>query len=604
MSNRLLLLALGLVSLLPAGGFAAAGAYRLETVALPASVLPPEIFAVTFSPEGDLYIASRAGDIWRADRRARVWTRFASGLNEPLGLLVESSRVAYVMHRPELTRVEDTDGDGVADTFTTLANSWGITGNYHEFPYGLKRDREGNFVGSLGLDSGGEREFVNIRLTRGTVVKQPVREEMQWSLVPYRGWSFKVTPTGEFIPWSYGFRQPTGIGISPEGDFFTTDNQGDWVASSGLIHHKQGHFYGHPAAMKWLPGGPPAIESDEALARMRTPPAVILPHGALGGSPGEPAWDLSAGKFGPFAGQVFLGDYSKLISRVLLEKIDGEYQGAAFPFFRNEGLRQGNTRMAFSPDGVLYIGQTSWGVGEGLQRLSWTGEMPVEILAVRLLDRGFALEFTVPMEAAAAARPASFPLRRFRYLYHGKYGSPRIDETPVAIAEARISPDARRVELTVPDLKPGFIYEFQLESLRAADGRLLVNPSAFYTANRLRSGERFTGPFTRPLLEPAAAAQAQGINLAAGKATYTTYCVACHQEDGRGGGTGPVAAAANFVDDATRLAKSDAELLRSIRLGLDATGMPAFGAVLSDQEVRNVLAYVRESFDPARRRQR
>jgi len=577
------------------------GQYRLETVELPAA-MAPEVSAVAFSPEGELFVANRAGDIWRADKNARNWRLFATGLHEPLGLLVDSSRVAYVVHRPELARLEDTDGDGRADRFTTINETWGLTGNYHEFAYGLRRDKEGNFVGSLGLDSGGEREFQTIGLTRGTLVKDRVRNETQWSLIPYRGWSFKVTPSGEFVPWSYGFRQPSGIGVSPEGEVFSSDNQGDWVASSGLIHHKQNHFYGHPGAMKWLPGGPPAIASAEEMGRMRTPPAVILPHGALGGSPGEPVWDQTGGKFGPFTGQVFIGDFSKLISRIFLEKIDGEYQGAAFPFLREASLRQGNMRLAFSPDGVLYVGQTSrgWGVGDGLQRIVWDGKAPIEIQSVRLLDQGFALDFTVPLNATEAAKPANYRLKRFRYLYHEKYGSPRIDETPVAIEAVRVAADARRVELTLRSLEPGYVYEFQLESLTAAAGGFLKNPTAFYTANRLRNGQRFTGPLTQPLLAPAEAALAQGINLEAGQTVYRTYCMACHQEDGRGGGT----AAADFVGDRTRLGKSDAELLRSIRLGFEATGMPPFGAILSEQQINDVLGYIRESFDPNRARGR
>lgn len=574
--------------------------YRVETVPLPPAMWPPEIFAVAFSPEGDLYVASRSGEIWRADRHAQNWRRFASGLNEPLGLLVDSSRVAYVMQRPELTKIEDTDGDGIADKYTTIVSNWGITGNYHEFPYGIKRDKDGNFLGALGLDSGGAKELPNIKQTRGELEKVIVRGEQQWSLVPYRGWSFKVTPAGEFVPWAYGFRQPAGIGVDPDGEFFSIDTQGDWIASSGLIHQKKDHFYGHPASLKWLPGGVPPIQSDEELAQKRTPPAIILPHGLVGVSPGEPVWDTTGGRFGPFSNQIFIGDFSKLISRLYLEKVAGEYQGAAFTFLRDKGLRQGNMRMAFSPDGVLYVGQTSWGVGEGLQRVIWDEKPPVEILAVRLLSRGFALDFTVPMNAAAAARTETFRVNRFRYLYHARYGSPQIDVASVPVTAVRVSNDTRQVELDLADLQPGYVYEFQLETLNAASGEILGNPSAFYTANRLLGGERFTGPFTKPILTPEQSAKGSAVDLAAGKVTYDTFCVACHQADGRGGGTGPMKAAANFVEDTARLAKSDAELLRSIRTGFEATGMPAFGSILSDQQARNVLAYIREAFDPLR----
>ena len=81
----------------------------------------------------------------------------------------------------------------------------------------------------------------------------------------------------------------------------------------------------------------------------------------------------------------------------------------------------------------------------------------------------------------------------------------------------------------------------------------------------------------------------------AGAQVYQRVCVACHAADGRGNGglTG-----GNFVDDETRLAKGNEELLASIRDGiLDATPpMPAQGAALSDQEMRDALAYIRHEF--------
>ncbi|MES2692382.1 MAG: cytochrome c, partial [Verrucomicrobiota bacterium] len=54
--------------------------------------------------------------------------------------------------------------------------------------------------------------------------------------------------------------------------------------------------------------------------------------------------------------------------------------------------------------------------------------------------------------------------------------------------------------------------------------------------------------------------------------------------------------AANFVDDKSRLAKSDAELLKVIGDGLEAKAMPAFGAIINTNQRRAVLAYIRATF--------
>lgn len=84
-------------------------------------------------------------------------------------------------------------------------------------------------------------------------------------------------------------------------------------------------------------------------------------------------------------------------------------------------------------------------------------------------------------------------------------------------------------------------------------------------------------------------------NAEAGAAIYGRICVACHGADGRGNGgvTG-----ANFVGDATRLAKTNTQLLLSIRDGV-TTGpspMPAQAGVLNDQEMKDVLSYIRHTF--------
>jgi mono/diheme cytochrome c family protein len=56
--------------------------------------------------------------------------------------------------------------------------------------------------------------------------------------------------------------------------------------------------------------------------------------------------------------------------------------------------------------------------------------------------------------------------------------------------------------------------------------------------------------------------------------------------------------AANFITDKARLAKSDEDLLKSIRDGV--TGkvgtMPPWGTTLSEEEQRHVLAYLRKQF--------
>jgi len=81
----------------------------------------------------------------------------------------------------------------------------------------------------------------------------------------------------------------------------------------------------------------------------------------------------------------------------------------------------------------------------------------------------------------------------------------------------------------------------------------------------------------------------------AGALVYNRICVACHGADGRGNGgvTG-----ADFVGDPSRLAKGNDVLIHSITVGiLDKNPpMPAQGQALSEQEIRDALSYVRQTF--------
>ncbi len=614
--RRLAALPLLLLAALPAHA-----GYRIENVTLPPA-LKGGIAAVTFTPRGSLVIATRLGEVWiRAADSAR-WQRFTRGLDEPMGLVADSESTLFIAHRPEVLRARDTDGDGTADTFDTLGAKWGLSQNYHEFFFGLARDRAGNFYGQPSLDSTITRDRAEADAyptlpTRGprdlTHVLEPAGHRSE---TPWRGWIVRIAPDGTFTPVASGFRQANGMGVSPEGELFVTDNQGDYKPATGLLHVAPGDFHGHAASLKWESGYDRAALSTEKLFQRLKTPAVVFPHGPMGNSPGEPVWDLSRGKFGPFAGHVFVGDYSRLMVRATLEQVAGAWQGACFPFLgRNElapyvtGARYkaGGTRAAFGPDGALYVAATAgWGAGEdGLQRIAWDGTASPDLHAVTLTDRGFRVSFTQPIDRTQLAAPASYELTRFRYYYHVKYGSPWVDEAKVAVTAAHAAADGRSVELVLAELQPGFVYELSVPTLRAASGEPLANPLAYYTANRLRDGARTVGGTTR-LPQPGetslGAKEAPGETnnaptaalLAAGEKVYRFYCVACHQPDGRGlpvpGG------AANFVDDKSRLAKSDAELLKIIADGKESAAMPAFGAIINANQRRAVLAYIRATF--------
>src|SRR5262245_38331331 len=200
--------------------------YRVENVCTPKGIAP-DVGAITFTPDGRLAAAMRRGYIYLLDPATSRWTKFAEGLQSPLGIMPGKPGEFFVVHLPELTRIADTDGDGEADTYETIADTWGMSGNYHEFIYGPVRDKDGNLYVSLGCSSGGAEPRPPVRgemTNRGRAAKEQtpgiVGRVGHYSPVPYRGCVLKITPSGRMEPVSFGLRQPNGLVISPEGDMF------------------------------------------------------------------------------------------------------------------------------------------------------------------------------------------------------------------------------------------------------------------------------------------------------------------------------------------------------------------------------------------------
>lgn len=471
--------------------------YRIEEVGLPAGV-DPQLGGLDFLPDGRAFVAFHGGEVQLLDPKTGRWSRFAEGLHEPLGVLAISDREILVMQKPELTRIVDENGDGTADLYEAFTDDFGFSGNYHEFAYGPVRDAEGNFYISLNDASTGagiyeevRGEFRSLSATREETEQRKFPNKM-YSVVPYRGWVLRVTPEGKVEPVAPGFRSPNGLLVDSAGRLFVSENQGDWVGTSALYRVREGHFYGHPVSLIWKDGwdrDPLALDPLE-LDAMRTRAVVQFPHQVMANSPTQPVI-IPDGTYEPFSGQMLVGEMDRLrIVRVMLDEVAGELQGAVVPFIDGTALGQGNNRLAFAPDGSLWIGKThlKWVGGKGLLRVVPTGKVPLDVLEMKLTPGGFDLHFTRPLDAALARDPASYRFRRYYYAYHPKYGSPQVDTTAVPVTEVRVSEDGRRVGLELAELDPGYLYEMDLSELAGAEGEPLLNSLVVYTVNRLVDG--------------------------------------------------------------------------------------------------------------------
>lgn len=462
--------------------------YTVEDIATPPG-LSPEVGGLAFRPDGKLVACFHRGEVYTYDPATQEWKLFAHGLHEPLGLLAPTNDEVIVMQRPELTRLRDTDADGVADRYETITDAFGMTGNYHEFAFGPVAAPDGGWFIALNLASNG----AGIRHETRGENRERARDGRMYAAVPWRGWILKVAPDGKVTPWASGFRSPNAPGFDAEGRLLVPDNQGDWLGSSPLYHVEKGKFYGHPAALAWKQGetrAPLKIPVEE-LDKARTRPAIVFPQNIVANSPTQVFYDSTGGKFGPFAGQTLVGEMNRArILRVVLEDVGGQLQGMTVPLLDDHGLRKGDNRFAFAPDGSLWVGETNhgWAGDKGIQRIVWTGKVPLDVKEMYLTKTGFDLVFTLPLEAASASNPENYKAQRYYYEYHAAYGSKQFDLTEIAPKAVTVSEDRMKVTLEYDPLVAWRVYQFDFKGLKAEDGTPLENPLVTYTLNQLREG--------------------------------------------------------------------------------------------------------------------
>ncbi|MCF2949578.1 hypothetical protein L0668_15765 [Paraglaciecola aquimarina] len=449
--------------------------YSIETITTPDNVRF-HATGLDINKHGDVYVATRFGDVWKY--KNNTWTKFADGLHEPTGLRCEDNGSIIVAQKPELTRLVDNNNDGTADDYIRIADGWKFHDNYHEFNFGPVKDKAGNMYGTLNLGHG-----VPDALALGAMD----------SGGGYRGWAYKISPDGKFMPFANGLRSPAGLGVSPNNEVFFTDNQGDWVETSKLHLLEQGKFYGHPISLRDDAnfGLDKVRDNKDNFAffdEMREKPVVWIPHQEVASSPGNPEWDVSKGKFGPFLNQIFIGDQTQSnIFRVMLDKVNGKYQGAVINFI--DGFQSGNIRLKFDPKGQLWVGQTARGWGAkgskpyGLQKVLWNGEMPFELLDMKLTKSGFKLTFTQPLSDKTVLAK-HFDVHEYNYLYTSTYGSNKHNQKALAVKKVILSKDKKSAEIEL-DLTADKIVVVNFSQLRNNTNDKPSVTTVYYTLNQL-----------------------------------------------------------------------------------------------------------------------
>ena len=453
-----------------------------------------EALGLSLAKDGTIVVATRTAGIWRIVNGE--WRRFAEGLFDSLGVVAEDSKGLVVVagQKAELTRISDTNGDGIADRYDTLFDAHSFHGNYHSYMHGPVRAPDGSYYLTLNLvHDGSGTAYMGGGKVMGTYGG-------------FNGWAVRVKPDGTFELFANGLRSPASLGVGPDGRVWYADNQGDFVATSKLFEVKSGHFYGHPAGLVDLPGMTPdsaEIQYDRVAPRRETA-TILFPHNRLANSPGNPAW-ITQKKFGPFTGEMLIGDQTQSnLMRVSIDKVGGVEQGSVMPFFA--GLESGVMRPLFLRDGSLLLGQTGrgWQARGGkvasLQHVRWDGKTVAPgIVSMNATPRGFAVNLTQPLGSGVSAEllKSALALESWTYRDAPDYGSPELDLHPEAIQSLTIGADRRSIQIvlgstSVPEVHPRQtprIFHAKLASRTLFDAHAPEALEVYYTLQRFPAAQ-------------------------------------------------------------------------------------------------------------------
>jgi len=398
---------------------------------------------------GELFVVRDPDD----DGKSARFEDYTGGLFQEAYSMVAESGALYVLHRRNVTKITDSDGDGKADRFDRVVGLPHAAADAYDYGYGLLRDKSGSFVMTYA-------PYANRELSGS-------------------GSLIRLLDGGKTEEVAYGFRNPLGWCAGPDGEIFCTDNQGEWVATNKLCHIVPGRYYGFPN---------PAQKQHAQKPFGKT--SVWVPYGWAHSINGV-TYDATGGKFGPFAGQFFMAElmFGGAIIRASVETVNGQMQGSCFPFW-GKGL-MGPVVLTFDPKGRLWVGsitEPGWMAQPdrgAVYRLQFTGEAPFEMKDIRVRPDGFRVTFTTPVDPKTASDPAGYAVEHYRYEYTGAYGSPELDRTRVAVVAADVAADGRSVDLTLPPLVKDRVYMITPRAARSPKGEPLANPTGAYTLNEI-----------------------------------------------------------------------------------------------------------------------
>jgi len=421
------------------------------------------------------------GDVWIAegidgDLSKITWSRFASGLFQTLGLKIVDG-VIYTHGRDQITRLHDLNDDGEADYYECFNNDVNITEGFHEFAFDLQTDKEGNFYFSKGQPVlGGGRGFAPSTEHNGTIMK--------------------VSADGEKLErLAWGLRAPGGLGLGPNGELTTGENEGSYVPRCKITWSKRDFGSKRDSDDISFHGVVPSEWDDKQFIRTLegTPtdyerPLCWLPY-YVDNSSGSQFWVPEDSPWKDHVGGMLHISYGKSsVYRTLIDEVDGQVQGGLYRLPIE--LTTATMRGRFHPEtGNLYlIGFRGWQTngGTGFQRVRLNESSKPVPMALKAHKNGIVVEFSEALDPETVSNPRRYSVSKWDYVWGPQYGSGRFsidnydDEArakaltepskgsqnqidSVQVRAATLLDDGKSVFLYIPNMTPAMQMEIKMD---------------------------------------------------------------------------------------------------------------------------------------------
>jgi hypothetical protein len=434
-------------------------AYVVDTLALPANNPWKAKMRIGgfdfFSDMTRAALCTWDGDVWivsgiDASLEKLSWKRFATGLYQPLGLRIVND-VVYTVGHDQITRLHDVNGDGEADYYENFNNDWELTTAFHTFCFDLQTDPKGNFYFGFNCP---------VRAGGGGFHK----------ITHHHGCILKVAADGSKLEvFATGFRANNGIGVGPNGEVTSGDNEGTWVPVCPIHWVKPGSFNGV------VDGAHRPLNSAKGKPDPAEQPRPIcwMPKN-VDNSGGGQAW-VTSDSWGPFKGELLHMSYgTSSLFKVLKEEVNGQMQGGVVRFpvkFTSSAMRAHfNTK-----DGQLYLsGLRGWQSNAakegGFDRVRYTGAPVCMPTGLNAASKGMRITFTSPLDREAAGNADNYAVEVWNYKWTSAYGSgeystlpeqpgqekdkKKKNHDPLTVKSAKLSEDGRSVFLEIEGMKP------------------------------------------------------------------------------------------------------------------------------------------------------